>query len=66
MKIIKKIIQNIGWTIFTLSIVSMYLVLAHETGKGIFVFLAIVTVILMSGIYRPIIRFVKDMYRRLA
>lgn len=66
MKIVRKIIQNIGWTIFTLSIVAMYVVLAHETGKGIFVFLAIVTVILMSGIYRPIIRFVKDMYRRLA
>lgn len=66
MKIVKKIIQNIGWTLFTLSIVVMYVVLAHETGKGIFVFLAIVTIILMSGIYRPIIRFIKDMYRRLA
>lgn len=66
MKFIKKIIKNIVWTIFTLSIVAVHVVLAHETGKGIFVFLAIVTVILMSGIYRPVIRFAKDMYRRLA
>lgn len=60
MLIIKKVIKNIIWFIFMLSIFSMFFVVAYETGSGVFKWLAILTFILMTGLYRPILKIAQD------
>lgn len=66
MSIIKKVIKNIVWFIFMLSVFAMFFVIAHETGNIIFRCLAILTFILMTGLYRPIMQFTKDIRNHLA
>lgn len=65
MKIIKKVTKNIIWALFMLSIFSLYFVLGHETGCGIFGILALITLVLMTGIYKPIIRLIKDIKKQI-
>lgn len=66
MSIIKKVIKNIVWFIFMLSVFALFFNLAYITGKGIFTCLAIIAAILATGIYRPIMQFIKDIRNHLA
>lgn len=65
MKLIKKTLKTIVWFKFMLSVFALFFVLAHETGNLIFGYLAGITFVLMTGIYRPIIRLTTDICEQL-
>lgn len=64
MTFIKKTIKNIIWFMFMLTVFALFFVLAHETGNLIFGYLAGMTFVLMTGIYRPVIRLSKDICKQ--